>query len=137
MFVDNNHVLSRLASRAIGKVAPGWTIREGASGEAAIRLLSEASEGPPDIMFVDQYMTSVEQSLVGTETVRAMRANGVNSIVCGLSANDPGEGFQKAGADAFVLKLFPSKESELVPLLGKLLREHKRPTLVDVEDNIA
>lgn len=127
LFVDDDRVLRRLASRAISKVAPGWTVREAASGEAAIRLLEESGEGPPDIIFVDQYMTSVDHSLLGTETIRSMRASGVQSIMVGLSANELGDVFQRAGADSFILKPFPCKVPELVPLLGKLLRDHRRP----------
>lgn len=129
LFVDDDRVLRRLAARAIGKVAPGWNVREAASGETAIHLLEETSEDDyPDMIFVDQFMTSVEHSLLGTETVRSLRAKGVQSIMCGLSANDLGDVFQKAGADAFVLKPFPCKESELVPLLAKLLKDHQHPT---------
>ena len=135
LFVDDDRVLRKLASRAIKKVAPGWTLREAASGEAAIRILSESGEEMPDIIFVDQYMTSVEQSLLGTETVRSMRASGVQSIICGLSANELGEVFQNAGADAFLLKPFPCKEPELVPFLSKLLWDHGRQ-VVGIEQTV-
>lgn len=65
--------------------------------------------------------------MLGTETIRSMRASGVQSIMVGLSANELGDVFQRAGADSFILKPFPCKVPELVPLLGKLLRDHRRP----------
>ena len=44
---------------------------------------------------MDQYMTSVEQGLKGTETVQALRAKDVTSILVGLPANDPEGAFLK------------------------------------------
>lgn len=58
-------------------------------------------------------MASVEKQLLGTETVRAMRARGVQSIICGLSANDMRDNFLDAGADAFCLKPLPCKANDL------------------------
>ena len=66
-------------------------------------------------------MTSIEQSLKGTETVRALRALGVKSLVVGLSANEMSEQFINAGADDFLLKPFPCKQVELQrPLMAIL-----------------
>jgi DNA-binding response OmpR family regulator len=71
---------------------------------------------------MDQYMTSAEQALKGTETVRALRAIGVNCIICGLSANDLESAFISAGADFFVIKPFPCREDELRFELGRILQ---------------
>jgi len=109
LFVDDDRIIRKLASRAMAKALPGWLIREAASGETALSL-TEAQDF--DIIFMDQYMASVDQALKGTETVRAMRAKGVKSVICGLSANNIEEQFLEAGADAFLLKPFPCKVEE-------------------------
>ena len=41
-----------------------------------------------DLIFMDQYMTSVELGLKGTETIRSLWTKRVTSILVGLSAND-------------------------------------------------
>jgi DNA-binding response OmpR family regulator len=45
-----------------------------------------------------------DKQLLGTETVRELRAKGVKSIICGLSANDLERSFLNAGADSFMAK---------------------------------
>lgn len=40
-----------------------------------------------DLLFMDQYMASVDKQLLGTETVREMRSRGVTSVICGLPAS--------------------------------------------------
>jgi signal transduction histidine kinase len=119
LFVDDDRILRRLASRAIKKIRPEWNVREAASGEIALQLVETESF---DLIFMDQYMTSAEQALKGTETVRALRAIGVNCIICGLSANDLESAFISAGADFFVIKPFPCREDELRFELGRILQ---------------
>ena len=63
------------------------------------------------------YMASPTKQLLGTETVRAMRARGVKSVICGLSANDMKSAFEEAGADTFILKPLPCKQDELLEAL--------------------
>lgn len=58
-------------------------------------------------------MASTEKQLLGTETVSALRASGVDCTICGLSANDMEHEFLEAGADHFVLKPLPRVKSEL------------------------
>jgi CheY-like chemotaxis protein len=74
-----------------------------------------------DIIFLDQYMTSAEKQLLGTETVRALRAKGCQSVICGLSANDMEVPFRAAGANAFVMKPFPCKEEPMLQELTRIL----------------
>jgi DNA-binding response OmpR family regulator len=74
-----------------------------------------------DLIFVDQCMASVEKQLLGTETVRELRARGMISIVCGLSANDLEKAFLNAGANAFMIKPFPCERDELMRELCLLL----------------
>lgn len=57
LFVDDDRILRKQATRAIGNLMPDWTVREAASGEAALTI---ADQEHFDIIFMDQYMTSVE-----------------------------------------------------------------------------
>jgi len=71
-------------------------------------------------------MASIEKQLLGTETAQAMRAKGVDSIICGLSANDVETRFIEAGADAFMLKPFPCKKDALTWELIQIINNSKR-----------
>jgi signal transduction histidine kinase len=111
LIVDDERILRKLASRSISKIAPDWSIREAASGETALQLITCGESF--DLIFMDQYMTSTDRQLTGTETVRELRSRRVNSIVCGLSANDLQQAFTGAGANYFIMKPFPCKAVEL------------------------
>mmetsp|Transcript_28087 Transcript_28087/g.41377 ORF Transcript_28087/g.41377 Transcript_28087/m.41377 type:complete len:883 (-) Transcript_28087:409-3057(-) len=110
LFVDDDMILRKLFCRSVRKCAPTWTVKEAASGESALKL---AGENSFDIIFMDQYMTSVEKQLLGTETTAALRAQGYENVICGLSANDKAEEFSNAGANAFIMKPLPCKQDEL------------------------
>jgi CheY-like chemotaxis protein len=112
LFVDDDMVLRKLFSRSIKRVAPTWTIHEASNGETALRITQEQTAAF-DIIFMDQYMASVQKQLLGTETVRALRAQGVTAKICGLSANDVEDSFREAGADSFLFKPFPCKAEAL------------------------
>ena len=73
-------------------------------------------------------MASVEKQMLGTETVRAMRAQGVTSKICGLSANNLEEEFLSAGADSFLLKPFPCEKDELRAELLRVLYDISDPS---------
>lgn len=126
LFVDDDMILRKLFMRSVRKVVDNWEIQEAASGEAALKLTDQTEF---DIIFMDQYMASVEKKLLGTETVRAMRSNGVRSRICGLSANDVEEGFWNAGADAFMFKPFPCKKEQLEQELNRILFAPRNPVL--------
>ena len=64
---------------------------------------------------------SLRSQLLGTETVQALRARGVTSRICGLSANDKGDEFLAAGADAFCIKPFPCGEKAMRKELCRVL----------------
>jgi signal transduction histidine kinase len=119
LFVDDDRILRRLAWRSIKKIRPEWNIHEAASGEMALQLVTRESF---DLIFMDQYMTSAEQAMKGTETVRALRAKGFKNKICGLSANDLESAFLSAGADSFIMKPFPCKEDELRVELSRILQ---------------
>lgn len=69
-------------------------------------------------------MASVEKQLLGTETVRALRAKGVKSIICGLSANNVQDQFYDAGANAFMSKPFPCKKDTFTKELHRVIYQH-------------
>ena len=69
-------------------------------------------------------MASIEKQLLGTETVRAMRSRGVQSIICGLSANDIEAQFIEAGANAFMFKPFPCEIDQLGCEMVRILESH-------------
>ena len=140
LFVDDDMVLRKLFSRTLRKMNPTWTCKEASSGEMAIELIisnAECKQGFDDegienkreqgdcgfdLIFMDQYMASVQKQLLGTETVRKIRANGFyKPIICGLSANDVEEPFYHAGSDAFMFKPFPCKKDELEKELLKVI----------------
>jgi hypothetical protein len=77
---------------------PKWDISEASNGETALRLVGSKSF---DLIFMDQYMASIEKQLLGTDTV-CSTANGVDCTICGLSANDKAAEFLEAGADIHV-----------------------------------
>lgn len=126
LFVDDDVVLRKLFMRSLKRIRPKWTVMEAASGESALKLVETEKF---DVVFLDQYMTSVEKQLLGTETARKMRLAGIESLICGLSANDMEEAFITAGADAFMMKPFPCKPVPLTKELSRILnhRDVKSP----------
>jgi CheY-like chemotaxis protein len=118
LFVDDDPILRKLFSRTVRTVAPGWIIREASNGETALRLVNEDTF---DLIFMDMYMASVEKQLLGTETVRELRAQGVTCRICGLSANDKETEFLEAGANAFTFKPFPCEARALTQELIRVL----------------
>lgn len=116
LFCDDDRVLRKLFTRSLRRVAPTWKVQEAANGETALHLV-ESQEF--DLIFLDQYMASINKQLLGSETARALRAKGVKSLICGLSANDVEHLFKDAGATAFMFKPFPCG---VVPLRKELSR---------------
>jgi len=116
LFVDDDMLLRKLFARSIRKLMPTWDTQEASNGETALRLVEESTF---DLIFMDQYMASIDKQLLGTETVRALRAKGVTSRICGLSANDMEKPFLRNGANGFLIKPFPCGKG---PLTRELLR---------------
>ncbi len=117
LFVDDDTVLRKLFSRSLKRARPDWSVSEAANGETALYVVEKQAF---DIIFIDQYMTSVEKQLLGTETARLLRSKGVKSILCGLSANDMESAFLRAGANAFMMKPFPCKPEPLMEELKRI-----------------
>jgi CheY-like chemotaxis protein len=118
LFVDDDAILRKLFARVIRTVAPTWTVRQASNGETALHLTDTENF---DLIFMDMYMASVEKQLLGTETVVALRAKGITSRICGLSANDKEVEFLDAGADSFLFKPFPCEETTLTRELCRIL----------------
>ena len=132
LFVDDDPILRKLLVRAVRAIAPAWKIQEAASGEAALRFATTADGDNEDmeefvdpmkydLIFMDQYMASMEKQLLGTETTQSLRSHGVKSTICGLSANDLADDFFAAGASAFICKPLPVKKEILKELLLEIL----------------
>lgn len=118
LFVDDDAILRKLFVRVIQGIAPTWIVRQASNGETALQLTDTDSF---DLIFMDMYMASVEKQLLGTETVAALRAKGVTSCICGLSANDKESEFLEVGANAFLFKPFPCAEKLLRRELLRIL----------------
>jgi signal transduction histidine kinase/CheY-like chemotaxis protein len=131
LFVDDDLVLRKLFARSLTKAAPTWKIQEAANGETALRLVDLETF---DLIFMDQHMASTEKQLLGTETVRALRAKGFKNTICGLSANDTEQSFISAGADCFVLKPIPCERSKLEGVLDGILSSGRRLSLLSSPD---
>jgi hypothetical protein len=65
LFVDDDAILRKLFARKIKTVAPDWTVREAANGETALLLVEHHSF---DLIFMDQYMASVEKQVRAGQT---------------------------------------------------------------------
>ena len=124
LFTDDDATLRKLFKRSLQRVAPSWTIQEAANGETAVRLATTSSP-TFDVIFLDQYMASVQKQMLGTETTRALRAAGYTGIICGLSANAVSDAFYQAGADAFLVKPFPCDPASLRSELRRVLRRER------------
>lgn len=124
LFVDDDMILRKLFLRSLKRVRPDWSVYEASNGETAIALVSEQNEDY-DIIFCDQYMTSVEKQLLGTETARLLRSKGYKNTICGLSANDMESAFLQAGANAFMIKPFPCKPEPLVEELVRVYNSRR------------
>ena len=111
LFVDDDAILRKLFSRSVKRVAPNWTMKEASNGESALQLLDKGHRF--DLIFVDQYMASIDKQMLGTETILEMRAQGVTCRLFGLSANDLEDEFIASGADGFVIKPFPTETDAL------------------------
>jgi len=120
LFVDDDAMLRKLFVRATRNVCSTWHIKEASCGEQAIELCRDHKF---DLIFMDQYMASASKQLLGSETTGRLRSTGVQSLICGLSANDAEDEFRNHGADYFVLKPIPCKKTELRKLTFDIL-EH-------------
>lgn len=66
-----------------------------------------------------------------------MRAQGIKSRICGLSANDMEQKFLTAGADLFLQKPFPCKPDELRKELIRILHFERPEHVQYLLDRVA
>lgn len=120
LFVDDDTILRSMFCRTVRTVVPSdWEIKQAGDGETALRMVDDGEHF--DLIFMDHYMASHNKQLLGTEAIRALRARNVDSIICGLSANDKEEEFRQSGADAFMLKPFPCQKDALRRALLRII----------------
>ena len=132
LFVDDDMIIRKLFCRTIKRVMPAWKVNEASSGEMALQLASDTNF---DLIFMDQYMASVEKQLLGTETCRELRARGFKARICGLSANDLQAQFFNAGADAFMIKPFPAQKEVLELELKRIIFGSSSSALASPEEH--
>lgn len=123
LIVDDDTMIRKMFRRAALRTAPQWEIEEACNGETALVITKSRKF---DVIFLDQYMASVEKQMLGTETARALRSKGVESIICGLSANDMELQFLEAGADTFMMKPFPCKKDAMAQAFMEVLKIGRR-----------
>lgn len=127
LFVDDDVTLRKLFVRSLRRLSKEWEISEAPNGETAIQKIVE-NEEHYDVIFMDQYMASTEKQLLGTETIQKLRLHGVDSLICGLSANDCESPFLRSGADTFLLKPLPFQQAALKKELHRILNCHGGPS---------
>jgi hypothetical protein len=68
LIMDDDSMIRKMFRRAVLRLlAPTWTIEEARNGETALQIVESNTF---DLMFMDQYMASIEKQLLGTETTR-------------------------------------------------------------------
>ncbi|KAG7365571.1 two-component sensor histidine kinase [Nitzschia inconspicua] len=123
LFVDDDKTLRKLFCRSARRLHHAWQVSEAPNGETALEMVKENHY---DLIFMDQYMESTSQQLLGTEVVRTMRDSQLvdeTTTICGLSANEEKERFLSAGADYFLLKPIQCSKDALRDQILRVLRE--------------
>ncbi len=122
LFVDDDRILRRMFARSVRKVAPSWKVSDSECGEDAIARIVGGGQ-KYDLIFMDQYMTNgAEEKMLGTKAVTELRAHGVETLICGLSANALETEFLQSGADAFQIKPFNTSEEGMKKELLQILQ---------------
>lgn len=119
LVVDDDKITRKMFARGVKKIVPQWIIQEAASGEEALEVLASNEANCFDLIFMDHYMGTDNKLLLGSDAVAEARKRGIQSKICGMSANDVEELFDDAGADEFIFKPLPFRPE---PLTRELLR---------------
>ena len=133
LVVDDDKMGRKLLRRRFARLFPDADIDEVASGEEA---LVEAQRKNYDIITIDHFMAVNEMS--GEETIRALRAEGVDALIVGISGNSKEKEHLSAGAQDFFQKPIPNDQVIVSRLISKLAPPGSWKVLVveDVEVNI-
>lgn len=116
LVIDDEKVGRKLLRKRFSRLFPDADIDEVASGEDAMAATEKKHY---DIITVDHFMAIDEMS--GEETIRALRAKGVDALIVGISGNSKEKEHLSAGAQDFFQKPIPTDDvimSRLVPKLS-------------------
>jgi signal transduction histidine kinase len=89
-------------------IAPQCQITEATNGETALKMCETESF---DLIVMDQFMEDAGGLLLGTDTILALRRQGVKSMIIGCSGNDLDNDFLESGADRCWQKPLPANET--------------------------
>lgn len=134
LIVDDDSMTRLQLVRRLNGLFPRLALREVASGEAAIGLVNAGNAF--DVIFMDHYMPGPDQPLTGTQTVRELRARGVQAKIIGCSGNDVAAAHLDAGVDAFLRKPFGS-DDELRATVQAVMRSERLGNVLIVDDSDA
>lgn len=115
LVIDDDKMGRKLLRRRFSRLFPDAHIDEVASGEEA---LVEVEKKNYDIITVDHFMAVDEMS--GEETIRALRAKQIDSLIVGISGNEKEKEHLSAGAEDFFQKPMPGDEEVIRRLISKL-----------------
>mmetsp|Transcript_21082 Transcript_21082/g.23947 ORF Transcript_21082/g.23947 Transcript_21082/m.23947 type:complete len:885 (+) Transcript_21082:92-2746(+) len=118
LIVDDDNLIRKLFKRRFMLMFPDAVIDEAPNGEGAIEYVSALStENIFDVILIDHYMGG---GMNGEQTIKKLRACGVDSLIVGVSGNDIGKEHIAAGADNFFLKPLGSQRVIICNLLKQL-----------------
>lgn len=116
LIVDDIRMNRMMLKRRLEKcVAPNCQIIQAPNGETALNLCEKETF---DVIVMDQFMEDAGGLLLGTDTILALRRQGVQSMIIGCSGNDLESDFLEAGADRCWQKPLPAN--------AEIIRQFKR-----------
>eukprot|EP00797_Seminavis_robusta_P031325 Sro678_g185910.2 (693) ;mRNA; r:17516-19594 len=119
LIVDDELIGQKLLVRRFQRIFPSATIDTSPSGERAVEMAtSTKTQQPYDLITMDHYMAVHE--MTGSETIRALRTQGVNALIVGISGNAMRQEHLAAGADEFFQKPLPATNIVVEQLWGKI-----------------
>jgi len=117
LIVDDIKLNRMMLRRRFEKsIARNCQISEAPNGETAVDLCTSQTF---DVIIMDQFMEDGGGLLTGTDTILALRRQGVTAIIIGCSGNDLDADFMEAGADYCWHKPLPPNG-----MIIRQLREH-------------
>lgn len=109
LIVDDIRMNRMMLKRRLQKaIAPNALITESPNGETALEICEREIF---DVIIMDQFMEDAGGLLLGTDTILALRREGVKAMIIGCSGNDIDKEFVEAGADQCWQKPLPTNET--------------------------
>jgi CheY-like chemotaxis protein/HPt (histidine-containing phosphotransfer) domain-containing protein len=117
LIVDDVKEMREVMTIILEKMFPNGSFAYASKGEGLV-------DQHYDLITIDYFLNEDRHPgiLTGVQTVAKMRANGVRSIIIGISANPKETEFLKAGANAFCRKGGEDMRAELGELLAGLIK---------------